>query len=42
MKIYIRKSAIQDLKKIDDIARKRIHQKILELKNFPHISNVKS
>ena len=41
MKINIRKSAIKDLKKIDYKNKEKIHSRILELKKFPNISNVK-
>ncbi|MCK4906549.1 MAG: type II toxin-antitoxin system RelE/ParE family toxin [Spirochaetes bacterium] len=41
MKINIRKSAIKDLKKIDYKSKEKIHLKILDLKNFPNVSNIK-
>ncbi|MFH2045088.1 MAG: type II toxin-antitoxin system RelE/ParE family toxin [Pseudomonadota bacterium] len=41
MKINIRQSAIKDLKKIGETDKKRIHDKILELENFPNVSNLK-
>ena len=41
MKINIRKSAIKDLKKINSKSKERLHTKILNLKNFPDISNIK-
>jgi mRNA interferase RelE/StbE len=41
MKINIRKSAIKDLKNIDNNFRKRIHEKIIDLEKFPEIANVK-
>ena len=41
MKINIRKSAINDLKRISETYKKRIHLKILELENFPNVSNLK-
>lgn len=41
MKIEIRKSAIKDLKKISNPFKSNIHNKILELKNFPDITNIK-
>jgi len=41
MQINIRKSAMKDLKKIDYKNKKKIHLKILELEQFPNISNVK-
>ena len=41
MKINIRKSAIKDLKKIDSKDKRKIHEKILNLSEFPDISNIK-
>ena len=41
MKIEIRKSAIKDLKKISNPFKSNIHNKILELINFPDITNIK-
>ena len=41
MKIEIRKSAIKDLKNISEPFKTNIHQKILELKKFPNIQNIK-
>jgi len=41
MKINIRESAVKDLKKIGRTDKKRIHSKILELQNFPDVSNLK-
>jgi len=41
MKINIRKSAIKDLKRINKVDKNRIHSKIIELENFPNISNLK-
>ncbi len=41
MKIEIRKSAIKDLKHISEPFKTNIHNKILELKNFPNTSNIK-
>ncbi len=41
MKINIRESAIKDLKKIGGSDKKRIYDKILELANFPNVSNLK-
>ena len=41
MNINIRKSAIKDLKKINENDRRKIHSKILVLSGFPNISNVK-
>ena len=41
MKIEIRKSAIKDLKNISEPFKTKIHNKILELKDFPNIQNIK-
>lgn len=41
MKINIRKSAIKDLRKLDHEAKSRLHNKIIELSNFPDVSNIK-
>ena len=41
MKINIRKSAIKDLKNIPKDEKERIYNKIMELKNFPEIPNIK-
>lgn len=41
MNVKIRKSAINDLQKLTIKQKSRIHQKILELQNFPDVSNVK-
>lgn len=41
MKIRIRKPAIKNLKKIDQSLKQSIHSKILLLKDFPEVSNVK-
>ena len=41
MEIRLRKSAVKDLKKIDVSMRKKLHEKILYLKNFPDITNIK-
>ncbi|MBD3823838.1 MAG: type II toxin-antitoxin system RelE/ParE family toxin [Epsilonproteobacteria bacterium] len=41
MKIEIRKSAIKDLKAIHEPFKSKLHDKILELKNFPNLSNIK-
>ncbi len=41
MKINIRKSAIKDLKNIPKEEKIRIYSKILELKKFPNVSNLK-
>jgi len=41
MKINIRKSAIKDLQKIAKDDKEKIHSKILELKFYPQVSNIK-
>jgi len=41
MKIEIRKSAVRDLKNINDPYKTKIHNKILDLKNFPDTQNIK-
>ncbi len=41
MKINLRKSAVKDLKKIDHKDKEMIHAKIVELSNFPDVSNIK-
>lgn len=41
MKINLRKSAVKDLKKIDRQDKEAIHARILELSNFPNVSNIK-
>ena len=41
MKISIRKSAIKDLRRIDIKDKIKIHSKIMELKTFPNVTNVK-
>ena len=41
MQIEIRKSAIKDLKQISEPHKTKIHNKILELKNFPNLQNIK-
>ena len=41
MKIEIRKSAIKDLKYISGSFKVKIHNKVLELKDFPNIQNIK-
>ena len=41
MKIRIRKSAIKDLKRIGPEHKKKIHLKILALKDFPEVASVK-
>lgn len=42
MKIEIRKSAIKDLKNISEPFKTKIHNKILELKKFPNLQNIKN
>ncbi|SET75398.1 mRNA interferase RelE/StbE [Draconibacterium orientale] len=41
MEIRIRNSAIKDLKRISPDLRKKIHTKIISLKDFPDVTNVK-
>ena len=41
MQIEIRKSAIKDLKHIPEPHKSKIHSKVLELKNFPNLQNIK-
>lgn len=41
MKVDIRNSAIKDLKSINDPFKASIHNKILELKKFPDVQNIK-
>lgn len=41
MKIELRKSAIKDLKSISEPYKTQIHNKILELRSFPNIQNIK-
>ena len=41
MKIRIRKSAIKDLKKIDSKQANKIKSRILELEDYPNVSNIK-
>jgi mRNA interferase RelE/StbE len=41
MLIEIRKSAVKDLKSISEPFKTKLHDKILELKNFPNLSNIK-
>jgi len=41
MKIEIRKSAIKDLKHISEPHKSQIHTKIISLKNFPDVANIK-
>lgn len=41
MKIELRKSAIKDLKSISEPFKTKLHHKILELKEFPSLQNIK-
>lgn len=41
MRIEIRKSAIKDLQKINEPFKSKLHEKIISLKNFPDVSNIK-
>ena len=41
MKISIRKKAIKDLKSIEEKMQRKIKREILNLKDFPNVSNVK-
>lgn len=41
MHIEIRKSAIKDFQKINEPFKSKLHEKIISLKNFPDISNIK-
>ena len=41
MKIEIRKSAIKDLKHISEPYKTKINNKILDLKEFPNLQNIK-
>jgi mRNA interferase RelE/StbE len=41
MRIEIRKSAIKDLQKINEPFKSKLHEKIISLKNFPNVSNIK-
>jgi len=41
MKISLRKSAVKDLKAIDLHNRQKLHTKMVNLAQFPNISNVK-
>jgi len=41
MLIEIRKSAVKDLKSISEPFKTKLHDKILELKNFPNLPNIK-
>jgi mRNA interferase RelE/StbE len=41
MKIEIRKSTIKDLRYISESFKTKIHNKVLELKDFPNMQNIK-
>ncbi|MDY0122272.1 MAG: type II toxin-antitoxin system RelE/ParE family toxin [Sulfurimonas sp.] len=41
MKVELRKSAIKDLKKINDPEKTKLHNKIVQLQDFPNLSNIK-
>lgn len=41
MRIEIRKSAIKDLQKINEPFKSKLHEKIISLKKFPDVSNIK-
>jgi len=41
MKIEIRKSAVKDLKQISEPYKSKLHAKILDLKYFPNVPNIK-
>lgn len=41
MLIEIRKSAVKDLKSISEPFKTKLHDKILEFKNFPNLPNIK-
>ena len=41
MKIEIRKQAIKDLKSISEPFKSTLHNKILRLKDFPNVPNIK-
>lgn len=41
MRIEIRKSAIKDLQKINEPFKSKLHEKIISLKNFPDLPNIK-
>lgn len=41
MKIELRKSAIKDLKSIVEPYKTQIHNKLIELKRFPEVQNIK-
>ena len=41
MHIEIRRSAIKDLQKINEPFKSKIHDKIISLKTFPNVANIK-
>lgn len=41
MHIEIRRSAIKDLQKINEPFKSKIHDKIISLKEFPNVANIK-
>jgi mRNA interferase RelE/StbE len=41
MRIEIRKSAIKDFQKINEPFKSKLHEKIISLKNFPDVPNIK-
>jgi mRNA interferase RelE/StbE len=41
MNVVIRKSAVKDFKKISEPYKSKIKEKIVNLQNFPDISNIK-
>lgn len=41
MHIEIRRSAIKDLQKINEPFKSNIHDKIISLKKFPNVANIK-
>jgi mRNA interferase RelE/StbE len=41
MKINIRKSAIKDLSKLSHENKERLHKAIVNLKDYPNVSNCK-
>lgn len=41
MNIRIRKSAVKDLKKLTPRQKQKLHKKILALKDFPDVANVR-
>ncbi len=41
MHIELRRSAVKDLQKISEPFKRKLHDKILLLKNFPDVANIK-